>query len=577
VKVKMSTKRSARASEQITNIMNKYINKRRLDVKRTKSVSVTEMASLSVLASATSTANLISFSATAIDHSMAESQYTGFKFWISESEDHFKPELAQLLYPLFTHLYISLLVNCSTASSSPSPALKFHKRHLATFLGNPEFKQFIQQLAEVSSPEELDQNPTISSFMASKYAVTLTEKTYKYLLRYLETSESGLLLQILNQEVEISIGDPLGAASRQEVRVGLTQDDESGQQIGEEMSRLQETIRAVRDGPPSIPSIALYKVCADEGLVSCALSDERGSVLGFGCGDSAVRLLDIQPPVESETYLEVGGSSLRLGCDQRPVNGGTSLRVTEGQARALRGHSGPVYDIDWLSEGGILSCGEDGSVRMWDRDTGAALCVFRGHNYPVWCVKGDRLGLKFVTGSYDRTVRLWMPEVAHPLRVYSGHEASVETVAWHPNCNYILSGSIDKTVRMWSYQDGRCVRVLPSGKGGVTYVNCSPDGKLAASCGEDRRVKVWDLAMGNVVKELKGHSGEVSNIVWGQDSRLLISGGSDGTIKVWDVGVGGEAESVGSFNCGSDSVVLGMNFTDTNTLIVTAMDTLSQL
>ena len=30
----------------------------------------------------------------------------GFKFWISESEDHYKPELAQLLYPLFTHLYI---------------------------------------------------------------------------------------------------------------------------------------------------------------------------------------------------------------------------------------------------------------------------------------------------------------------------------------------------------------------------------------------------------------------------------------------------------------------------------------
>ena len=40
------------------------------------------------------------------DHSAAESQYTAFKFWISESEDHYKPELAQLLYPLFTHLYI---------------------------------------------------------------------------------------------------------------------------------------------------------------------------------------------------------------------------------------------------------------------------------------------------------------------------------------------------------------------------------------------------------------------------------------------------------------------------------------
>ena len=89
--------------------------------------------------------------------------FIGFKFWISESEDHYKPELAQLLYPLFTHLYIRciqesrvwtsylkfcpfrLLVHCA-----PTVAARFHKRHLATFLGNPEFKLFIQQLAEVT-------------------------------------------------------------------------------------------------------------------------------------------------------------------------------------------------------------------------------------------------------------------------------------------------------------------------------------------------------------------------------------------------------------------------------------------
>ena len=37
-----------------------------------------------------------------------------------------------------------LLVHCA-----PTVAGRFHKRHLATFLGNPEFKLFIQQLAEV--------------------------------------------------------------------------------------------------------------------------------------------------------------------------------------------------------------------------------------------------------------------------------------------------------------------------------------------------------------------------------------------------------------------------------------------
>jgi hypothetical protein len=38
------------------------------------------------------------------------------KVWISDSADEYKPELAQLLYPLFTHLYIRLL-HCQALES----------------------------------------------------------------------------------------------------------------------------------------------------------------------------------------------------------------------------------------------------------------------------------------------------------------------------------------------------------------------------------------------------------------------------------------------------------------------------
>jgi len=357
--------------------------------------------------------------------------------------------------------------------------------------------------------------------------------------------------------------------TRQEMRAGAALvDEQEMERVGEEMERLLETIRVVREGPPSMPSIALYRVMCEEGLVTSAACDERGAVLGLGSGDSVVRLVDIQPPGEDGGVIDVGFSTIKLGREIGVVN----LNVGGGQVRCLRGHSGPVYGVDWLWEGGLLTCGEDRSVRVWDRGTGAGLCVLRGHNYPVWCVRGDGLGLKFVTGSLDRTVRLWMPELGHPIRVYCGHDGSVDCVGWHPNCSYVFSGSSDKTVRMWSYEDGKCVRMLPTGKGGVTAVSCSPDGKLCASGGEDRRVRVWDLASGSVVKELKGHTGEVTNIVWGSDSRLLISGGNDGVLKVWDVGVGGEGECAGSYSCGPGSLLLGLNFTHTNTLVVTATD-----
>ena len=414
----MSAKKS-RMSEHINGAVNKYISRRKLDTKRSRCVSIAEMTSRSVVTSAASTNNIIVFSTTNIDYTQTEQQYTAFKFWISESEDHFKPELAQLLYPLFTHLYITLLTSCPSQPGTPSPATKFHARHRATFLGNPEFKQFIHQLGEVSSAAELEQNQSIVSFRGAKYTVTLTENTYKYLLRYLETSESGLLLQILNQEVDISIGDPLGVGSRQEMRQGQVDNggqDTLSEEDTAEINRLKDVISRVREGPGTIPSIALYRIECEDGLVCCGQSDERGGVLCLGCGDSQVRLVTTQPGGWQEQ--EIGGGVVTLGCDRRGGRVNTGLRTEDGEVRLLRGHSGPVYGVDWVQGGGLLSCSEDTTVRYWDRDTGAALSVYRGHNYPVWDVASDRLGVNFVTCSLDRTIRLWQTEFSHPLRVY---------------------------------------------------------------------------------------------------------------------------------------------------------------
>ena len=45
-----------------------------------------------------------------------------------------------------------------------------------SFKGNPEFKLFIQQLGEVNSLEDLDQNPAILTFRAARYGTVLCTK-----------------------------------------------------------------------------------------------------------------------------------------------------------------------------------------------------------------------------------------------------------------------------------------------------------------------------------------------------------------------------------------------------------------
>lgn len=570
----MSLKR-LRSTEQIGTAVKKYMSKRKYSEVRTalKTVSVGELAAAAAVDGDISTHNLLAFSTVAIDYASADLQYTKFKVWISESVDQLKPELAQLLYPLYTNLYIELLVSCP-APRAQSPAHRFHKRHLATFLGNNDFKMFIQQLGEANVAEELDNNAVIAAFRASKYTITLTDYTYKHLMRYLETTDSGLLLQTLNQQVDIQIGDPLGSGARQEVGGQEEADIEVARDAQkEELARLEETIRAVREGSASLPSISLYKIISDESVASCGETDTGGRLLAAGCHDSQVRLFNLLPPVNSEARLEVGGCAPTLGCDATPR--GTCMIVPSGRGRSLRGHSGPVFGVSFLpGERGVVSVGEDATVRLWDREKGGALAVLRGHNYPVWCVATDMFG-NIVTGSMDRTARLWRTDTAHPLRIYTGHEGDVDCVAFHPNCNYIATGSVDKTVRMWSQADGNMVRVLPGHKAAVLCLSFSPCGRWLASGGEDRRVRVWDLAQGTCIKELKGHLDTVHCLAWSRDSRLLATGGQDGAVKLWDVSLAGSSdghsspELLANYPTGA-STVMSLQYSDTNTLVAVA-------
>lgn len=51
---------------------------------------------------------------------------------------------------------------------------------------------------------------------------------------------------------------------------------------------------------------------------------------------------------------------------------------------------------------------------------------YKGHLFPVWCVRFSPHGYYFATSSHDKTARLWATDSHQPLRIFAGHYSDVD-------------------------------------------------------------------------------------------------------------------------------------------------------
>ena len=453
--------------DHVNSAVSKYLLKRHYGVKHSDNFkkraaplkttySLREMALRQVVENESSSNDCFQFSTESCsDPRLVEQQYTRFKMLISESPDNYKPELAQLLYPIFTHLYLEL-VN----SGKKTDAQKFHKKHQSTFLGNVEFAQFIRRLSPISTVEDMHRDEVVSAYFNSKYTVTLSNKTFYYLMKYLysqyhsnQVGNTIILLQILRTKVDLKLTDALGACSKSESVQKVKNDlenievdastasysssilDIGSKNVGsssndsesDNLDRLNQIIRAVhQNGPTPLPSTCLYKISDSSSSSTSVSISPDFSLMALGCEDSSVTVWDLLP---SSSILEnqsiVGANQeyynpvcdLPLGCDRNQTieERLQSSKHTESNSnkKVLLGHSGAVYDVSFIpnkclreSRDLLLSVSRDKTMRLWNVSENCNVSVYKGHTYPIWSVDVDKLGVNVVTGIVEISVFL---------------------------------------------------------------------------------------------------------------------------------------------------------------------------
>jgi guanine nucleotide-binding protein subunit beta-2-like 1 protein len=218
----------------------------------------------------------------------------------------------------------------------------------------------------------------------------------------------------------------------------------------------------------------------------------------------------------------------------------------------LKGHSGWVTSIATTLEQPdvILSASRDKSIIMWkltrnEPDWGEPHKRLTGHGHFVQDVTISSDGQFALSGSWDGTLRLWDLNTGSTTRRFVGHNKDVLSVAFSADNRQIVSSSRDKSIKLWNTL-GQCKFTISAEEGGeghtewVPCVRLSPSATnpVIVSCGWDKTVKVWSLQTCKLKANLVGHTEYINTVTVSPDGSLCASGGKDGKAFLWDLNEG---------------------------------------
>uniref|UniRef100_A0A8C4IV36 Apoptotic protease-activating factor 1 n=1 Tax=Dicentrarchus labrax TaxID=13489 RepID=A0A8C4IV36_DICLA len=222
------------------------------------------------------------------------------------------------------------------------------------------------------------------------------------------------------------------------------------------------------------------------------------------------------------------------------------LEVPSGKLLAtLLGHTKTVLHCQFSQNGQtLITSSEDTTIRVWKWQSGECK-VLQGHKEQVRCfalLSNSPAETRLLSWSFDGTVKMWDIESGEKLQDIEAHRGAILSCHVSPDGCLFATTSADKTAKLWHCESWQCVHTLSGHQDCVRSCRFSWDSRRLATGDDNGEIRIWNVKDGSLLKicsrESKDgmdslHGGWVSDLHFSPDNSLLVSTG--GYIKWWDV------------------------------------------
>lgn len=213
---------------------------------------------------------------------------------------------------------------------------------------------------------------------------------------------------------------------------------------------------------------------------------EAGARFGVVTGNSNVSWIPSKAGEKGPGFAVVGGLEDVLVWDLK-----TGLLKNRLSEQSIV-HETVCVAID--PSGQVIAAGySDGTVRVWDSQSGSLLTTFSGHKSAVSILRFDQYGTRLVSGSRDCNIVVWDIVGEVGLYRFKGHRDQITGLEFYgENEQYLLSSGKDGLVKIWDLDIQHCVETHVAHRGECWGFTINVSNNVIASVGQ-RDIKTWTL------------------------------------------------------------------------------------